>query len=99
MNVNDTALLRIGETYFRKENKIADTSSLDDNGFFIFGEGDDFEESDKYGKFRFNDNFAVTKNGIQFYYNSYEIGPYAVGASSFIIPYKFLQPYLKLAIW
>lgn len=97
--VKDTALLRIGESYFRKENKIADTSSLADAAFFIFGEGDDFEESTQYGKFHFNDNFALTKNGIQFLYNNYEIGPYAVGASSFIIPYEVLKPYLKLAIW
>lgn len=99
LNINDKALLKIGENYFRKENDIADSTSLEDSGFFIFGEGNDFEESEAYGKFQFNDNFALTKNGIQFYYNSYEIGSYAVGAPSFTIPYTDLQPFLKLKIW
>lgn len=99
INLRDTALLRIGEHYFRKEKQLADTAKLSDNMFFIFGDGDNFEDGPDYGKFRFNDNYALTKEGIEFYYNPYEIGPYVVGPSSFIIPYAELKPFLKLTLW
>ena len=99
LNVEDTALLRIGEQYYRKNQAIDDTIALADAGFFVFGEGEDFEDSPRYGKFHFTTNFALTKDGIEFVYNTYEIGPYAVGASSFIIPYNEIVQYLKLKIW
>jgi hypothetical protein len=99
LNTEDTALLRIGERYFRNDNSIDDTVSLADAGFFVFGEGEDFEDSPRYGKFHFTSNFALTKDGIEFVYNTYEIGPYAVGASSLTIPYNEIVQYLKLKIW
>jgi hypothetical protein len=67
--------------------------------YFIFGDGDNFEDSPNYGKFHFNNNFAFTKDGIEFLYNAYEIAPYAVGASGFTIPYEKIIPYLKIKIW
>ena len=99
LNVEDTALLRIGEQYYRKNQAIDDTIALADAGYFVFGEGEDFEDSPRYGKFHFTTNFALTKDGIEFVYNTYEIGPYAVGASSFTIPYNEVVQYLKLKIW
>lgn len=99
LNLNDSTLLSIGEQYFRKNNNITNTSSLTDAGYFIFGDSDDFEDGPDYGKFHFNDNFALTKDGVTFLYNSYEIGPYAVGSSEFTIPYKDIQSFLKLKIW
>jgi hypothetical protein len=99
LNVNDTALLRLGEHYFRRNNEINDTMKLSDVSFFIFGEGEDFEDGPNYGKFHFNDNFAFTKDGIEFQYNSYEMSPYAAGAPSFTIPYEKIIPFLKLTIW
>ncbi|MFN8259357.1 MAG: DUF3298 domain-containing protein [Chitinophagales bacterium] len=99
MNLNDSTLLSIGERCFRKDNGLADTTSLEDASYFIFGDGEDFEEGPDYGKFRFNNNFALTKEGVEFWYNAYEIGPYAVGASSFVIPYKDIQAFLKVKVW
>ncbi len=99
LNLNDTTLLRIGEFYFRKDNIVADTSSLADANYFIFGDAVDFEDGPNYGRFHFNNNFALTKDGVKFQYNSYEIGPYAVGPSSVTIPYNDIQQFLKLKIW
>lgn len=98
LNLKDSALLKIGEKYFRVNNGIADTGSLKDAGYFIFGDGDDFEDGPDYGKFHFNTNFALTKEGIEFQYNTYEIAPHAAGAPSITIPYNSIQPFLKLKI-
>ncbi|MEN9447321.1 MAG: hypothetical protein RJA25_611 [Bacteroidota bacterium] len=99
LNLNDTSLLRIGEHLFRKQNEIADSSTLADAGYFIFGDGDNFEDGPNYGKFHFNNNMAITKDGIQFLYNAYEMAPYAAGRPSITLPYDMLQPYLKVKIW
>lgn len=99
LNIEDTALLRIGEHYFRKDNAINDTSTLADAMYFIFGDGEDFEDSPNYGRFHFNNNFAFSKDGIEFLYNSYEIAPYAAGAPSIVIPYSMIKPFLKITIW
>jgi hypothetical protein len=99
LSTEDSTLLSIGERYFRKNNTIDDTIALADAGYFIFGDGEDFEDSPRYGKFHFTTNFALTKDGIEFVYNTYEIGPYAVGTSSFTIPYNEVVQYLKLKIW
>ena len=84
---------------FRKQNEIADSSTLADAGYFIFGDGDNFEDGPNYGKFHFNNNMAITKDGIQFLYNAYEMAPYAAGRPSITLPYAMLQPYLKVKIW
>lgn len=51
--------------------------------------------SDKVGlftdKITFNNNFAVLKEGIRFYYNSYEIAPYAAGTFEVTVPYDMIQ--------
>lgn len=97
-NLSDTALLRIGEHYFREQNKITN-SNLAEEGYFIFSDAPNFEDSPDYGKFRFNENFAITKDGIRFLYNAYEIAPYAVGTSNILLPFDIIQPYLKVRIW
>lgn len=99
LNTNDTALLRIGQHFFKSNNNLEDTASLSDLGYFIFGDGDNYEKSAAYGKFRFNNNFAITKQGIEFQYNPYEMAPYAVGAPSVTIPFSEIQPFLKIKIW
>lgn len=93
--LQDTGLLRIGEAYFRSANHVKPNETLEDVGYFIFGDSEDFEDSKDYGKFRFNDNFAITADGIRFFYNTYEIGPYVVGAPEFTLPYKVIEPFLK----
>lgn len=41
-------------------------------------------------KITYNDNFAVSKNGLLFYYNNYEIAPYAAGTTELLITYDEL---------
>ncbi len=47
-------------------------------------------------KIEFNNNFAITKHGIKFYYNPYEIAPYSVGFIEITIPYSELEEILPL---
>lgn len=42
-----------------------------------------------------NSNFFITREGIGFHYNVYEIAPYAVGETSLFLTYKQLKPILK----
>ncbi len=44
---------------------------------------------------KFNDNFILTKEGINFYYNNYEIAAYAVGPTELKFTYKELEEILK----
>ncbi len=98
IDLKTPALLSIGEKYFRVQNELKPNEKFTESGFFIFGDGQDFENTKEYGKFRFNANFAFTKDGIEFLYNSYEIGPYAIGVNSVTIPYSELRPYLKITL-
>lgn len=45
--------------------------------------------------FTMTDNFAITKEGVKFLYNPYEIAPYAMGQQEIVIPYKDLEGLLK----
>ncbi|HMR19567.1 MAG TPA: DUF4163 domain-containing protein [Sphingobacterium sp.] len=68
-------LTRIAEKHFRTFENLADTASLSKDFFFIDG------------IFALNDNFGMTKNDLIFYYNEYEIKPYAKGSTVIQIPY------------
>jgi hypothetical protein len=39
--------------------------------------------------------FAITPNGLEFYYNNYEVMPYACGQVAFVIPYRDLEPIIS----
>ena len=43
----------------------------------------------------FNSNFALTGQGVSFFYNNYEIAPYAVGPTTIDLPYGDLENILK----
>ena len=55
--------------------------------------GDDLEKDGGLfeNKIKYNDNFAVTKEGLKFYYNNYEIAPYAAGPTELLITYTELK--------
>lgn len=72
-------LVAIGEKIFRKNEKLSPTASLKDNYFF---------ENDK---FDLNRNFTITKEGLKFLYNPYEIKAYAYGSTELIIPFSDLK--------
>jgi len=73
----------IGEDIFRKNEKLSDTASLATNYFF------------KDNKFALNDNFSITPVGLRFFYNQYEIKPYAAGTTELIIPYSKIKSLLR----
>ena len=72
-------LTLLGNHIFRKARELADTASLSESYF-------EFPEN----KFELNKNYGFTKNGIIFYYNNYEIAPYAAGPTEVLIPYSDL---------
>jgi hypothetical protein len=72
-------LTLLGNRVFRKTRELADTASLSESYF-------EFPEN----KFELNKNYGFTKNGIIFYYNNYEIAPYAAGPTELLIPYSDL---------
>jgi len=73
----------VGESIFRKQEKLSDTTSLKTNYFFY------------KDKFSLNDNFLITPTGLSFLYNEYEIKPYAAGQTELFIPYQQIKSLLK----
>ena len=47
------------------------------------------------GELEPTDNFYLTENGISFFYNVYDIAPYAVGAIEITLPYEMLSHLLS----
>ncbi len=84
-NTNFGEKLRpIAERYFREQCKIPEGKRWSDLGFFF--------ENDR---FELNDNFILGKSGITFYFNPYEIAPYAFGVMKCFIPYKDIRNLIK----
>lgn len=69
---------------FRELRNLKDTDRLDGEKGYLF---DNF--------IKFNDNFIMTKDGINFFYNNYEIAPYAAGPTELKFTYKELEEILK----
>jgi len=76
-------LTMIAEKIFRKNEKLSATESLKDSYFF---------ENDK---FSLNQNFTITKEGLKFLYNPYEIKAYAFGTTELLIPFAELKDIAK----
>lgn len=76
-------LTKIAEKIFRHQEKLSDTSSLANDYFFT------------NNKFALNNNYSITPLGIRFFYNQYEIKPYAAGTTELFIPYKNIQTLLR----
>jgi hypothetical protein len=77
-------LTSLGEQIFRKVKEIPDTASLNENYF-------EFPDD----TFALNKNYGFKKEGIVFYYNNYEIAPYAAGPTEVIIPYETVREWIK----
>ena len=73
---------KIAENIFRKAENLSDTSSLERDYFF--------EE----GKFALSANYGITKNGIMFHYNPYEIKPYAAGTTTIVVPFSEIKEFM-----
>ena len=78
-------LLPLTEARFREVRAIEEGMTLADAGF-------SFSET---GSFTLPDNFAVTENGLTFYYNAREIAPYALGPTELTLSYQELDGLMK----
>lgn len=78
------ALTELGNQVFRQMRNLSDTSSLSENYF-------EFPED----KFQLNKNYGFTQEGVVFFYNSYEIAPYAAGPTEVVIPYKDVKEWIR----
>ncbi|MDR2562536.1 MAG: DUF3298 and DUF4163 domain-containing protein [Prevotellaceae bacterium] len=76
---DEAALLSVAELWFRNMHGM----NSDEEMYRIY----DFGK----GRFRLSENFALTVNGLTFYYNPYEIAPYSAGQIQFTVPYSELR--------
>jgi hypothetical protein len=83
--VKDTAALTIlVEKHFRKLEKLTPGADLEKSGYFLLNH-----------RFALPVNYVFTREGLLFYYNAYEIAPYARGVIKFVIPYTELDGIVK----
>ena len=75
-----TKLTKIGEEYFRELRNHEPTTNLEEAGYW-------FENN----QFALPDNFFISKDGLGFTYNQYEIASYADGIITFTIPFYELN--------
>jgi hypothetical protein len=84
---SDSTLSGVVEQKFREVRGIPQGESLQDAGFWI-----------EDGKFVVGSNVAVGNREMIFYYNAYEIGPYALGPTEVRIPFARLASILSREI-
>ena len=83
----EAELLAIAELQFKKSaNLDADTNLMETH--YEFNEG----------HFVLPNNFCVGRKGIHFYYNPYDLGPFALGFIAFEIPYQQLKKLINPAV-
>jgi hypothetical protein len=75
---------QVGERAFRRVRKIAPGIDLNAAGFWF-----------DRGEFRLNENFAVTRTGMLFFFNAYEVAPYSFGATSLSLPWAEVMPLIR----
>ncbi|BDS12916.1 DUF3298 and DUF4163 domain-containing protein [Aureispira anguillae] len=82
-----TELLAISEAAFKqKVNLDADTNLIETH--YEFNAGD----------FMLPPNFSIGSTGLHFHYNPYDLGPFALGAISFKIPYQKIRSIINTNI-
>lgn len=77
---------RIAEKYFRKSREIGPDESLETDYWF------------ENGIYASNNNFLITDQGIEFYFNPYEIAAYVYGPTEFTVPMKEIKDLLKVKL-
>ena len=78
------ALMALGERMFRATRGIPEGRPLAEAGFFR-----------ETKALALNDNFAVTRDGLLFFYNEYEIASYADGPTALKLPWSELTPMMR----
>jgi hypothetical protein len=76
---DSAALIKLVEKHFRQTEKLAPETDLDKAGYFLLNH-----------QFALPVSYVFTPEGVLFYYNPYEIAPYARGAIVFTISYEEL---------
>lgn len=84
VNNYDNELDKIGEKIFRKDKGLTDNQDLEKAGYWF-----------KDGEFVLNNNFVITKTGLKFLFNQYEIASYAQGITQIEIPYSKIKYLVK----
>jgi hypothetical protein len=74
-------LTRTAENEFRAQHGIKPGMTLRDAGYIFF----------KNGTFALNDNFWLGPKGVTFFYNTYEIAPYAMGTTELVLTYRQIR--------
>src|SRR3546814_622111 len=82
-------LERIAESLFRKENNIPAGQSLKEAGYFYMS------EEDYNSPFHLTENFDITREGLLFYYNPYDIAPYSIVATILKVPFDSVKDALR----
>ena len=77
-------LTALGEPLFCAEKKISPNESLEAAGYWF-----------PNNHFALNNNFYMNDEGLTFYYNAYEVGPYANGPTKITIPASSVIKFLK----
>ncbi len=74
----------MAEEQFRFSYELLEDENLEDAGFHFLD-----------GEFYLTENFAFTDFGLLFYYNVYEVAPYATGPIAVELPYDDLENILR----
>lgn len=77
-------LVKLAETRFRQVRQIDEGTSLAEAGFTF-----------PNGEFHLTENFSIGAKGLTFYYNPYEVGPYALGPTELLLTYSELRDLVK----
>ncbi|QRR04165.1 DUF3298 domain-containing protein [Dyadobacter sandarakinus] len=85
---DSAALVKLVEKEFRKVEKLSPEADLDQSGYFLLNH-----------TFVLPLNYIFAREGVRFYYNPYEIAPYARGAIDFTIPYTALEGIIRKDIF
>lgn len=78
------SLRALGERAFRAAKELPPDAAFKNQGWFW-----------ETGRFALPDNFGVTRDGLVFHWNPYDIAPYASGASTITLPWSVVRPHLR----
>lgn len=82
---NKTQLNRLAEQKFRETHELSAKDNLNDKGFFWDG------------KFQLPANIGLVPEGLNFFYNSYEIAAYVFGPTDFVLTWEELGDLVDLS--
>jgi hypothetical protein len=75
----------LGERAFRAAREIPPGADLKEAGFFLW----------EAGGFELSENFGVTRAGLVFHWNPYDIAAYAAGPTEITLPWDAVQRFLR----